>query len=190
MNDLSMSLFRKFVEEHDLAEGKTVVDVGSLDYNGTYRPLFPGSRYVGADIEQGPNVDVIVGSDDWNALKDVDAVISGNTFEHVENESELLGQIYAILKAGGMLCVSAPSVGPAHPAPKWYRYYTEESMTGLLRDAGFEILSCTTDPHPEFMFVTCVARKGGGGGWRRKAKESNQVSITVSEALATEEKLR
>jgi SAM-dependent methyltransferase len=151
---------KKFVEEYGLAEDKVVVDVGAKDYNGTYRQLFPGSKYVGADIEPGANVDVIVGAAEWDKLKNVDAVISGNTFEHVEDEAMLLAKIHAILKPGGMLWVSAPSVGPQHGAPTWFRYYTEESLSGVIRDAGFAVLSCETDPHPEFMFVTCIARKG------------------------------
>lgn len=159
MHNASMVAMRQIVEDYDLADGKVVVDVGSYDYNGTYRPLFPGSRYIGADIMAGPNVDVIVGSPEWDALGGADAVISGQTFEHVEDDSTLLGQMHSILKPGGLLCVITPSTGPVHDAPKWYRHYTAESLSGIVRDAGFEVLYCTIDPGAEFHDVCCVAKK-------------------------------
>jgi SAM-dependent methyltransferase len=161
MHNASMISMRQIVEDYDLADGKIVVDVGSYDYNGTYRPLFPGSRYIGADITAGPNVDVIVGSKEWNALRDVDAVISGQTFEHVEDDAGLLEQIQPILKPGGLLCVITPSTGPVHDAPKWYRHYTADSLSGIVRGVGFEVLYCTIDPGAEFHDVCCVARKAG-----------------------------
>ena len=92
MNILSYLLMREFVENCGLREGKRVVDVGSYDVNGTYKGLFAPPKfigdagYIGADIREGPNVDVIVGSLEWDALRDVDAVISGSTFEHVEDD--------------------------------------------------------------------------------------------------------
>lgn len=167
MNCLSKQLMGRFIAQYGLRENHVVVDVGSYDYNGTYRDLisppgwFGDNRYVGADIQGGPNVDVIVGSGEWNALHDVDAVISGSTFEHVEDEAKLLGQIYGILKPGGLFCLQAPSAGPPHDFPSWYRHYSIESMSRIVREAGFEVLSCDIDPHEEFRFCTCVARKNG-----------------------------
>jgi SAM-dependent methyltransferase len=167
VNALSFALMGKYVGKYKLREEKTVVDVGSYDDNGTYRPLFAAPaymgdrRYIGADIREGPNVDLIVGSPEWNALKDVDAVISGSTFEHVEDEATLLGQIHDVLKPGGLFCLQAPSAGPAHDFPAWYRNYSVESMTKIVRDAGFDVLSCEIAPDDEFCFCTCVARKNG-----------------------------
>lgn len=159
MHETSMITMRKFVEDHDLAEGKVVVDVGSYDHNGTYRGLFPGSTYIGADIVGGPNVSVLVGSREWEALKDVDVVISGQTFEHVEDVPTLLKQVHGILKDGGLLCVIAPSSGPVH-SPPWYRIYSAESMTEVVREAGFTVVSCTIDPGWEFHDCCCIAVKG------------------------------
>lgn|GEM_PF-4122092 len=157
MNDLSMNLMRKVVNEHGLRSGKTVVDVGSFDVNGTFRALFDNG-YVGSDLRPGPNVDVIVGSPEWDALKGVDAVISGNTLEHVEDPAALLLQVCELLKPGGLLILQAPSDGPLH-SPPWYRNYSEEDLTGLVRGSGFTVLSSEVDPHPEFLICTCVAKK-------------------------------
>ena len=57
------------------AQGRTavrpyqVLDVGSLDVNGTYRPLIEGRgwSYCGLDIRRGPNVDVVA-ADPYRAL--------------------------------------------------------------------------------------------------------------------------
>jgi SAM-dependent methyltransferase len=161
MHETSLVTMGKVAWKHGLDAGKVVVDVGSYNYNGTYRHLVEagGSRYVGADVTPGPNVDVIVGSQEWDALKDIDAVISGQTFEHVEDPAALLGQIHCILKAGGILCVITPSAGPAHDAPKWYRNYTEEGLRLLIETAGFEMIESKVNPIGEFHDLCCVAKK-------------------------------
>ena len=40
----------------------TVLDIGSYDINGSYRKLFAQTKvkYIGLDIEKGPNVDLVV----------------------------------------------------------------------------------------------------------------------------------
>jgi SAM-dependent methyltransferase len=189
-----MSIVRKFAADNDLLEGKVVVDVGSYNYNGTYRPIFePKSKYIGADIYAGPNVDVIVGSPEWDVLKDVDAVVSGNTFEHVKDDALLLQQIHSILKPGGVICISTPSTGPVHDAPKWYRFYSPESISAAVTAAGFSVLSCEIDPHEEFLFINCVARKDQKAKsyhWKQPpVAKDDQVRIAVADGLSTKEKL-
>ena len=59
----------------------SVVDIGSYDVNGSYRPLFaqPGWRYTGVDLEAGPGVDVVLSSPYRLpfATGSVDLVVSG-----------------------------------------------------------------------------------------------------------------
>jgi len=161
MHDTSMVTMKKFVEQYQLTERNVVVDIGSYDYNGSYRSLFLGSdgHYIGADIVEGPGVDVIVGSSKWDDLKDVDAVISGQTFEHVSDIPLLLGQIKKILKSGGLLCVIAPSAGPVHNCPIWVGYFSVEKMSEIITAAGFEIIDCTVNDVEPFRDTCCVARK-------------------------------
>jgi len=159
MNTLSMKLMRWTISTFGLDGGKTVIDVGSYDVNGTYRPLFSKSRYVGADIRTGPNVDVIVGSPEWDALAGADVVISGSTFEHVEDPPKLMSQMYDVLKPGGVVCVQVPSCGPKHDYPNWYRNWSAMDMADLMESVGFVVIGSMTDPHPEFRFSTTIARK-------------------------------
>ena len=87
-----METMRKFVDEH-LADRRgrrlRVLDVGSMDLNGSYRELFddPQWHYTGVDLEPGKGVDVVLGSPyAWGAIPSdsFDIVISGQALEHVE----------------------------------------------------------------------------------------------------------
>jgi SAM-dependent methyltransferase len=157
MDETSRSLMRDVIARFCF-EDRTVVDMGSYDVNGTYRDLVPG-KYIGVDIILGPNVDVIVGSEEWDDLKDVDAVISGQTIEHVADIPKFMGDIYSILKPGGYLCIIAPSEGPAHDYPIWVGNFPEERLTEVMSAGGFEILEISTNPIEPWKLVTCVARK-------------------------------
>ena len=43
----------------ELFTGTRVLEVGSLDINGSVRPIFTDCEYVGLDLGPGPGVDVI-----------------------------------------------------------------------------------------------------------------------------------
>ncbi len=161
MHDTSLHTMRIFIEENGLRDGKTIVDIGSYNINGSYRSLFDGSqsKYIGVDIIPGPNVDILIDSPKWKALKNVDAVISGQTFEHVVDIPLLLNQINKILKSGGLLCVIVPSQGPAHSYPIFRGNFTVEEMSGLVSDAGFIVDSCTITQVPIWFDCCCIAHK-------------------------------
>ena len=85
MHANSMKLMAQFVAKY-VKPGMTVLDIGSYDVNGNYKGLFSRMEYLGADIEAGPNVDVIVNDGyflDSIGKKTFDTVISGQTLEHV-----------------------------------------------------------------------------------------------------------
>lgn len=172
MHQTSMDTMRKFVEGNDLIEGKIVLDVGSYDFNGSYRMLFtsPKSRYIGVDIQYGPGVDLIIDSPAWDFLKDVDAVISGQTFEHVENVPYLLMKIHDVLKPGGLLCIITPSEGPPHDYPGWIRNFTIKEMSNFVKTAGFVVDSCKIDPALPWCDLCCIAHKPENRGEVKKER--------------------
>lgn len=45
--------------------GKSVLDVGSLDINGNNRWIFTDCEYVGIDLGEGDNVDVVCRAKDY-----------------------------------------------------------------------------------------------------------------------------
>jgi SAM-dependent methyltransferase len=63
--------------------GKEVLDIGSLDINGTARDFFVDCAYVGVDVGEGPGVDIVfAGQDlDWDD-NTFDVVLSAECFEH------------------------------------------------------------------------------------------------------------
>ncbi len=127
----------------------TVVDLGSFDVNGCFRPLFSreGWSYTGMDVAAGPNVDVVLGDPYHLPTADdaVDVAVSGSTFEHVEQFWRLFEEMCRIVKPGGMLFLIAPSRGPEHRYPvDCWRFYTD-GMAALARLAGVELVEAHTD---------------------------------------------
>lgn len=158
MHKSGMDLMRDFVERFGLRTVR-VLDMGSMDINGNYRGLFPGGEYVGADIRPGKNVDVIVGTPEWSGLLPFDAVISGQTLEHVADIPKFMADCFCKLKFGGFLCVIAPSAGPRHDAPIWVGHFSKDEMAELVAAAGFDVIEAVTIKAHPFDDTRVIARK-------------------------------
>ena len=81
-----MTAFRRDYLEARRAEPLVIVDLGSQDINGCYRPLFalPPWKYVGVDLAPGLNVDVVLSDPyDWREIspESVDVIVAGQTFD-------------------------------------------------------------------------------------------------------------
>ncbi len=130
-------------------EALTIVDLGSQDINGSYRPLFAQSpwRYIGVDLEKGPNVDVVLRDPyAWDELGpgSADVLIAGQTFEHTEFVWETMRQVARALKAGGLCCIIVPSSGPEHRFPlDCWRIYPD-GLRALARYAELTVLEAWT----------------------------------------------
>lgn len=127
----------------------SILDVGSMNVNGCYRPLFENENwtYLGLDMEPGPNVDIVVRNPyDWSAVssRSVDVVVSGQAFEHVEFFWITMLEIARVLKPGGLACILAPSSGPEHRYPTdCWRFYPD-GMSAMGRASDLHVLSVTT----------------------------------------------
>lgn len=96
--------------------GKLVVDIGSLDINGSNQYLFENSGYIGVDLFPGRNVDIACKGHEL-ALPDesVDVVISTECFEHDSHYKKTIKNIYRMLKPGGLFVFSCATTGrPEH----------------------------------------------------------------------------
>ena len=126
-----------------------ILDLGSQDVNGTYRPLFSTLpwRYIGIDMALGENVDVVLHTPyDWKEIgsESVDVIISGQAFEHIQYFWITILEIARALKPGGILCILAPSSGPEHRYPMdCWRFYPD-GMASLGYFAQLEVLEATT----------------------------------------------
>lgn len=98
-----------------------VLDVGSYDVNGTYRPMVEGHgwRYTGLDQAAGPNVDVVTADPYGFPFADdrFDLVMSGSTMEHVEAIWRWVPELVRVLKPGGMLAIVTHWQFPEHRYP-------------------------------------------------------------------------
>jgi SAM-dependent methyltransferase len=144
-----MSAFARDFLEARRAEPLVVLDLGSQDINGSYRPLFdvPPWKYVGVDLAAGPNVDVVLTDPyDWREIEpaSADVIVAGQTFEHTEFFWETARQIARALKPRGLCCIIVPSSGPEHryPVDCWRMY--PDGLRATARYAGLEVLVAET----------------------------------------------
>ena len=148
-----MEAFRRRYLTGREREPLRILDVGSQDVNGSYRPIFDqGSwRYVGLDMAPGPNVDLVLpGPYDWRRIPagSYDVVISGQALEHVEFFWITILEMARVLRPGGLLCVIAPSGGFEHRYPvDCWRFYAD-GFAALARWARLEVRESWTEWQP------------------------------------------
>lgn len=144
----------KYLNNNDVLK---ILDIGSYDSSGTsfnYRSIFDNDNweYIGMDLKEGPNVDLIV-SDmyDWKEIPNetFDVVISGQAFEHMEFFWRAIGEVSRILKYGGYCCIIAPSSGPVHKNPLDCFRFTSDGMKEIAKYVDLTILEAYTNSHEE-----------------------------------------
>jgi len=140
-------------------ESLTIVDLGSHDINGSYRPLFsrPPWSYLGLDLVAGENVDLVLRDPySWPevASGSADVVVCGQTFEHTEFFWETMLEIARILKPRGLCCIIAPSSGPEHRFPLDCWRFFPDGLHALARYADLEVVEARTqwEDRPEYDF--------------------------------------
>ena len=144
----------------DLPRPRRVLDVGSLDVNGTYKALFAGDHYTGCDLTPGPNVDVVV--PEPYRLPFVDGqfhlVVSGQTLEHSPQPWRLLREMARVTAPGGYVIAINPSTGPAHMTPDCYRFLPD-GMRGLAEWAGLTVVCAGVLPGGTWSDCLAVMRR-------------------------------
>lgn len=138
-----------------------VLDVGSYDVNGTYKPLFDGDDYTGCDIVGGPNVDIFMREPYVLPFEDdlFDVVICGQTLEHVKQPWRLVAEMARVLVPGGVMVLIAPGEGPAHMDVDAWRFKSD-GMYGLAEWAGLTMLECGASDTAPWKDVWAVMQKG------------------------------
>lgn len=115
----------------------TCLDVGSLNVNGTFRPLATakGWTYTGIDIREGDGVDLVVAPYAWPFDDGAfDVVLSGSTLEHVERPWLWMKEAARVLRPGGLLALHTHWSFPLHNYPIDTFRYMPEGMRVLLDD--------------------------------------------------------
>ncbi|HEY7937625.1 MAG TPA: class I SAM-dependent methyltransferase [Candidatus Limnocylindrales bacterium] len=145
-------------------EGKDVLEVGSLDFNGSIRPhvesLKP-ARYVGVDMMPGQRVDIVM---DAAALVErfgpasFDVVLTTEMMEHVRDWPTVISNLKRVLRPGGLLLVTTRSIGfQYHGYPYDFWRYEPEDMRVIFTDLDIEVLE--RDPDSPGVFLLARQRE-------------------------------
>lgn len=85
---------------------KKVLEVGSLDINGSVRRHFTGCDYTGIDVGPGKGVDLVSPIHLFQHPDEYDTLISTEMLEHDQYWQKSLQVMYLNLKKGGLLLLT------------------------------------------------------------------------------------
>jgi hypothetical protein len=143
---------RYFFETFHQAERPHVLEIGARARSGiTRRGLFAAAaRYVGYDICDGPNVDVVGDAHflSQHFQEEFDFLYSVSTFEHLLMPWKVALEMNKVMKMGGLALVQSHQAWPIHDAPWDFYRYSKFGWHGLFnRFSGFKLVwSVHADP--------------------------------------------
>ena len=95
--------------------GGRVLEIGSLNINGTVRQFFSAEEYVGVDVGKGAGVDVVISGHKYDDNQFFDCAISCECFEHNPYWLETFENMVRLTKAGGLVVFTCATTGrPEH----------------------------------------------------------------------------
>lgn len=96
--------------------GRKVLEVGSLNINGSVRDFFRDCEYIGLDVAPGKNVDVVCEGQKYDAPDNsFDVVISCEVMEHNPYWLETFQNMVRVCKPGGIIVMTCATIGrPEH----------------------------------------------------------------------------
>jgi SAM-dependent methyltransferase len=144
---------------------KKVLEVGSLNINGTLRDFFQNCDYTGIDVGEGPGVDLVCYGENYDAPDNTyDVVCSGECFEHNPKWLETFENMIRMCKKGGLVFFTCASEGrPEHgttrtdiessPFTAEWNYYRNLNEIDFTSKINFD--NCFDDYQFEYNPVTC-----------------------------------
>ncbi len=107
-----------------------IVDIGSMDINGTLKPIFAQGKwkYTGADLGAGKNVDVVIIDPYKHPFADstFDVVISSSCLEHDPAFWVTFQEMVRIIKPQGYIYICTPFNARVHKNPiDCWRFYPD-----------------------------------------------------------------
>lgn len=91
---------------------KKVLEIGSLDINGSVRPFFHECEYTGVDLGPGVGVDVIAEGQNYDAPDEsFDTVLSTECFEHNPHWKETFSNMIRMCKKKGLVFFTCATDG-------------------------------------------------------------------------------
>lgn len=122
-----------------------ILDVGSLDVNGSYKQILQTQylhSYIGLDLNSGKNVDIIATSLYEYPLKNnsMKFVISGQCIEHVQDLHKWIKEISRVTMLNGLICIIGPTSWNEHRHPVDCWRILPDGMEFLFNLAGIKPL--------------------------------------------------
>lgn len=119
-----------------------MLEVGSLNINGTIRNYFNNCTYVGVDVDKGKDVDLICGGHLVDHEDNIyDTTGSCNCFEHNPYWVESFQNMYRMTKRNGLIFIAVPTTGyPEHGTTR-----TNPNDSPLTISKGWEYYSNLTE---------------------------------------------
>jgi SAM-dependent methyltransferase len=140
------------------------------------RPLFPGKKYIGADMREGPGVDMVLNLHNIDLPSGVaGTVMIMDTLEHVEYVRKAIDEAHRILNENGVLIISSVMNFSIHDHPHDYWRFTPEAFKSLLKPFNFSFV----DFAGEETFPRTVVGIGFKGAIRES--EINDFLVKVKE---------
>jgi SAM-dependent methyltransferase len=98
---------------------KRILEIGSLDINGSARELLHGDVHIGVDLVAGPGVDIVCYAERTTFEREsFDCLLCTSVLEHAPNWRGVLSNNLKWLKRGGKLLLSWGAEGNKHHAPE------------------------------------------------------------------------
>jgi SAM-dependent methyltransferase len=116
-----------------------IYEFGSLQVPGQegfadLRPFFQNKKYIGADMQKGAGVDVILNLHNINLPSEsIGTVLMLDTLEHVEFPRKAIREVHRILKPDGVIIISSVMNFHIHDYPFDYWRFTPEAFKSLLK---------------------------------------------------------
>ena len=113
---------------------------GNMPYRSLFLPYV--GKYIGCDMPGNPEADSELSEEGKVPFEDgaVDAVLSTQVLEHVEDFRGYLAESHRLLCPNGLLILSTHGVWKYHPDPTDYWRWTSSGLKLIISDAGFEII--------------------------------------------------
>ncbi len=133
--------------EREHVSGKRVLEVGSLDVNGSLRSVlehYEPHEYVGVDLVGGPGVDLVCGAEelvDRFGPDSFDIVVATEVLEHVRDWRRVVSNLKRVCRPEGRLVITTRSPGfPFHGFPDDYWRFTPDDFEVIFGDCDIEAI--------------------------------------------------